>query len=64
MCIYLPPENLFHGRDGYVLFNYINALFDQYLDESYILLSCGYINAIICNINGREPVFSTWPDTI
>ena len=35
---YMPQENSFHGRDRNVVFNYINALFDQYQDESDILL--------------------------
>ena len=27
--VYLPPENSFHGRDGNVVFNYINLGTDR-----------------------------------
>ena len=49
--VYLPPETSFHGRDEDVLFNYINALFDQYQDESDILLLRVNINARMGNAN-------------
>ena len=58
--VYLPPENSFHGRDGDVVFNYINALFYQYQDESDILLLCGDINARIGNVNDAKEDFNVF----
>ena len=58
--VYLPPENSFHGRDGDVVFNYINALFYQYQDESDILLLCGDINARIGNVNDVKEDFNVF----
>ena len=49
--VYLPPEYSFHGRGVDGLFNYINALFYQYQDESDMLLLCGGINARIGHVN-------------
>ena len=49
-----------NGRDGDVVFNYINALFYQYQDESDILLLCGDINARIGNVNDVKEDFNVF----
>ena len=56
--VYLLPENSFHDRDGDVVFNYINALFYQYLDEWDIVLLCGDIIARIGNVNDVKEDFN------
>ena len=57
---YLPPENSFYGRDGDVLFNYINALFDQYQDDSDIVLLRRDIDARIGNTNYVKEDFNVF----